>query len=211
MITLYKVTHKESGEFYIGQTRKTIGVNYWTSSNYVSFSRDTIDDWHIEILQQDEDREVIYKAEQIVIREHYDNPLNLNRNYTIEGSGNHYDGYWEDPAARARHSQVTQQQMSDPARRAHNAKMSRAQHRRNPQQKVKHGEKIKQLWRDPEFREKVREAKSQNKDRTSANGLIRAAKLREIKVSCIACRRELVWHASWKHWGSINCKKRQKK
>ena len=105
---IYKITHKLTCEFYIGITKNTIGVDYFTSSKSISFSRETVNDWHIEILTESTDREYIWREEQRLIKENFNNPLNLNRHYRNEDE-KAWDcdpkiakKQWQDPEIRER-------------------------------------------------------------------------------------------------------------
>ena len=88
---VYKLTHKESGEFYIGYREankvpalEDLGKQYFTSSNTIQelgFSN-----FDIEIIEEFETGIEAYNYEQILIKENIHDSLCLNGHYHVNGS-----------------------------------------------------------------------------------------------------------------------------
>lgn len=88
MITLpytYKLTHKETGQFYFGYRSantvpaiQDLGIVYFTSSKII---RPIFNEFDYQILAEYEDGELAYKEEQLLIERNWENPLLLNRAY----------------------------------------------------------------------------------------------------------------------------------
>lgn len=85
---VYKLTHKETGEFYIGYraankvySSNDLGYKYFSSSKKVK----TIgfENFHIEIVAEFFNAEDAYEFEQGLIKENFKDPLCLNKHYTI--------------------------------------------------------------------------------------------------------------------------------
>jgi hypothetical protein len=93
---VYKLTHRETGEFYIGyravnkvSSLEDIGFKYFSSSKKVEELG--FENFNIEIIAEFFKPEVAYEFEQNLISENIKDPLCLNRNYNINGT-NHYYG-----------------------------------------------------------------------------------------------------------------------
>lgn len=88
---VYKLTHKESGQFYIGyrkankvQSGYDIGIVYFSSSPRVKELG--FENFNIEIIAEFFDWKEANLFEQGLIKENFKNPLCLNKNYSINGS-----------------------------------------------------------------------------------------------------------------------------
>jgi hypothetical protein len=84
---VYILTHKETGQFYIGArwankvpSSIDLGVNYFTSSKYV---KPIFDQFECEIVAEFFFKEEAYKFEQQMIYENWSNPLKLNKKYHL--------------------------------------------------------------------------------------------------------------------------------
>lgn len=82
---IYKATNKDTHEFYIGMRSahkvdpvNDIGKIYFSSSNQVIKNKESFE---FEIINIFEDFESTFKAENELIRDHWDNPLLLNKHY----------------------------------------------------------------------------------------------------------------------------------
>jgi hypothetical protein len=80
---VYKLTHKETGQFYFGSrwanivpSSEDLGIKYFTSSKYV---KPMFYDFHIDILAEFFDYKDAYLFEQDMILENWNNPLKLNK------------------------------------------------------------------------------------------------------------------------------------
>lgn len=85
---VYKLTHKETGEFYIGYraankvySSNDLGCKYFSSSKKVKSIG--FENFNIEIVAEFFAWEDAYDFEQGLIKEHFKDPLCLNRNYNI--------------------------------------------------------------------------------------------------------------------------------
>lgn len=85
---VYKLTHKETGEFYIGYRAANkvnaavdIGFKYFSSSRKVKSIG--FENFHIEIVAEFFKADVAYEFEQNLIKENFKDPLCLNEHYTI--------------------------------------------------------------------------------------------------------------------------------
>lgn len=87
MAYVYKITHKETGRFYIGFSKgeKRIGIDYFTSSRHTGYTPETVEEWTTEIIREGEGEEC-WRLEQDMIRDAADDPLILNRHYCPEGA-----------------------------------------------------------------------------------------------------------------------------
>jgi hypothetical protein len=162
MYTLYRITHKENNEYYIGYTKKEIGVNYFTSSKYCTFSKDTVNDWDIEIVMQDDSRDLVWQAEQNMIREHIEDPLCLNKIAHNLTATSFYP--IATPETRAKISATTKARYEDPEERRKQSerlkKQRRTQYwrdRKSAESKAAHERgmvrDMKSTWEGPERRE----------------------------------------------------------
>jgi len=156
MAYVYRITNKETKEFYIGfnNGNLTIGIDYFTSSDYVTYNKDTVGDWDTEIIWEGEHNEC-YDKEQELIRESFDSPLSLNRYVTKPGATPLYKvtpevkekmaksqaANWEKPELRERHIETRKQKWLDPEYRA--------------RQSVSRSKGGKRRWQDPEYREEM--------------------------------------------------------
>lgn len=82
---VYLLTHKTSGEFYIGfrcsnksPSQEDLGVKYFTSSKNV---KSRFKEFDIQILAEFFDRDSAYQYEQQLIKDNFNNPLILNRHW----------------------------------------------------------------------------------------------------------------------------------
>lgn len=88
---VYKLTHKETGQFYIGyrkankvQSYCDIGIVYFSSSKEIE--KLGFGNFDIEIIAEFFDWKEANLFEQCLIKENFKNPLCLNKNYSINGS-----------------------------------------------------------------------------------------------------------------------------
>lgn len=181
MAYVYRITHKETGEFYIGfnSGNRTIGKDYFTSSQYVTYSKETVKEWHTHIIWIGEHDEC-YRKEQEWIAENFDNPLNLNRRYANPGAQPTYKvtpefieimtevntAKWQDPEYRQKQTEARRKIGANPEFRA---KMSEIQKQKaqdpeyrqmlsdrgkerysNPEERRRQSEKMKALCNTPE-------------------------------------------------------------
>lgn len=89
---VYRLTHKESGQFYIGYrcgnskpAEFDLGCDYFTSSKIVADLG--FDNFNKEIIDEVSNSELAYHKEQILIKDSIDDPLCLNRHYVDVGNG----------------------------------------------------------------------------------------------------------------------------
>lgn len=82
---VYKVTHKATGQFYIGMrsankqvAEKDLGIKYFTSNKLV---KSNFDKFNIEILAYFIDQEAAFYFENSLIEEHFHDPLILNKHF----------------------------------------------------------------------------------------------------------------------------------
>ena len=222
MAYVYRITHKETNEYYIGFNKgnRTIGVDYFTSSDYVTFSRDTVDDWTIDILYEDDDQDIVWRKEQVLIQEHINEPLCLNRHYHTSDSlvmrppwedpefkDYHREQCWKrykDPEARRKTSEAVTKSWQDIERRKTHSKRLRKQWR-DPEARRRHSERMKEKYKDPEARRRTAEA---TKAAMTPERLAAKRALRKPKASCIVCRKELAAAYLAMHSVSKSCKKR---
>ena len=206
MAYVYQITHKTTKEYYIGYTKHTIGVDYFTSSNHVSFSEETVDDWDIHIIGEYEDSDTAYDVEQRLIEQHIEDPLNINRTYVKEGQRRfriegdlvryHNERRMKDPLwvegfreatikgakkAKAKKSAKQQAKWADPVW-AEKMRTALKNQRRNTPGRAAAGRAIAKLWKTPEYYNKV------NKE-----------------VCCIKCRRVTYSRCLTNHIGSSKC------
>ena len=89
---VYKLTHKETGQFYIGyrcanKVRSELDIlRYKSSSKYVKELG--FENFNIEIIAEFFNAEDAYEFEQNLIKESFDNNLILNKSYFIKGKFN---------------------------------------------------------------------------------------------------------------------------
>jgi len=81
----YKLIHKQTGQFYFGYrsankvpASQDLGVIYFTSSKII---KPIFNEFDYLILAEHETGELAYKEEQLLIEQHWGNPLLLNRAY----------------------------------------------------------------------------------------------------------------------------------
>lgn len=108
---VYMCVHKTTGEFYIGYREKNVYLNrtsdtdlplYRTSSKYIN---PVFEEYHWHIVAEFVDGASAYDFEQVLIQEHWHNPLLINRQYHAV----------EDTRFRnAGHSQETRQKLRKP-------------------------------------------------------------------------------------------------
>lgn len=89
---VYKLIHRETGQFYFGYRSKNVylglrsiddlGIKYFTSSKTIKKS---FGEFEYSVLAELYTAEYAYDLEQELIREHWGNPLLLNRHYHAEG------------------------------------------------------------------------------------------------------------------------------
>ncbi len=84
---VYKVTHKLNNKFYIGMRSANkvvaeldLGIKYFTSSKYV---KNNFDEFNIEILAYFQDWSSAFEFENTLIKDHWKNPLLINRHYQL--------------------------------------------------------------------------------------------------------------------------------
>ena len=92
---VYKLTHKESGLYYIGYRCKNVslgihstddlGISYFTSSKIINSKN--ILEYDIEIIAEFYIANDAYDFEQGLIREHWEDNLLINDHYHFEGAG----------------------------------------------------------------------------------------------------------------------------
>jgi len=82
---VYKLVHKETGEFYIGfrcankvPANEDLGIKYFTSSKLV---KKTFENFECFVLGEFEDKDAAYTFEQNLIKECFSNPLILNKHW----------------------------------------------------------------------------------------------------------------------------------
>lgn len=88
---VYKITNKETGEFYIGSRYGNVRLQtspendllviYFTSGALELALRENSENYSHEILFRHGEGRVAYWYEQLLIKEHIDNPLCLNKSY----------------------------------------------------------------------------------------------------------------------------------
>ena len=82
---VYIVTHKITGQFYVGfrcankvPSSQDLGSLYFTSSKFV---KKNFSDFDIAIYAEFFDKDSAYECEQLLIKENFDNPLILNKHW----------------------------------------------------------------------------------------------------------------------------------
>ena len=82
----YKITHKTTGQFYIGyrcankvQANLDLGIKYFTSSGYVKELG--FENFKIDWIEEFDNPDQAYKFEQLTIKEYWQDNLNLNMSY----------------------------------------------------------------------------------------------------------------------------------
>lgn len=116
---VYRLTHRDSGHFYIGYRCKNVslalsssndlGITYFTSSKLIN--KNNIDQYEIEIIAEFYHSDDAYDLEQDMIRDSWENDLLINDHYHYKGAGR-----WKNPG----HSTETRKKISD-ARKGHRA------------------------------------------------------------------------------------------
>lgn len=91
---VYKLVHKETGRYYFGYRSKNVslgiqsvddlGIKYFSSSKAI---RKSFSEYNYEVLAEFFEAEFAYDCEQELIREHWDDPLLLNKHYHAENKG----------------------------------------------------------------------------------------------------------------------------
>ena len=132
---VYKLTHKESGEFYIGYREankvpalEDLGKQYFTSSNTIQelgFSN-----FDIEIIEEFETGIEAYNYEQILIKENIHDSLCLNGHYHVNGSYRFVGPHSDKTLLKMRNT------------------------RSSSQYRTALSERTKELWQDEEYRKK---------------------------------------------------------
>lgn len=222
--TIYKVTKKDSGEYYIGYTKHQIGIDYFTSSEHITFSKDTLHEWNIEIIKQDDDRDRAWRIEQALIKEHIEDDLCLNRSYQ-DPNGKVWGTKWDDPEWRVMMTNAISESRKDPKLREQLRKTTTAAWARpesrarfmaglraandkesNRQNKSK---AVKKFYEDPANRQK--QSKIQRRAWSNPELIARhSAMIKQrmsIQASCLLCRRTLSANNLSKHYGSNRCRK----
>jgi hypothetical protein len=203
MAYVYRITHKETKEYYIGYHRRglTIGKDYWTSSNLISFNKDNVHEWHIEIIWTGGDEECWHK-EQSIIRECIKDELCLNRNYS--GPDGVYK-YRVDEEQRRRMSESHKRRWTDELRaersaqtkqnwaskseeekaelRAVTSKSLTAYWEGNESAREERSEELKERWSDPEYKAKHAAVNRDSRKRYWADPVWAAAQVEKMKAN----------------------------
>ena len=103
---VYKITNITTGEFYIGSRyqnvklrlspEQDIGIIYFTSGKLREQFKQNPNNFIKEILFTDINDDIVYTSEQNFIKEHINNPLCLNKQYTNSQGNILYRGKMDD-------------------------------------------------------------------------------------------------------------------
>jgi hypothetical protein len=103
---VYKITNITTGEFYIGSRyqnvklglspEQDIGITYFTSGKLREQFKQNPNNFIKEILFTDINDDIVYTSEQNFIKEHINNPLCLNKQYTNSQGNILYRGKMDD-------------------------------------------------------------------------------------------------------------------
>ena len=217
---VYKITHKGTGQYYIGfsQGTRQIGIDYYTSSadEFIkeSYTADNQHLWDTEILTTHPDPEEAYWIEQDMIASHIDDDLCLNSQYYRRDSGRKVMlttpesemkkiQAMNTPTVKAKMSASQKRRFSDPEQRertrqaaikaqADGQALAKARATNaTPEVRAKRTAQNLKRW-SPEYRKKMSEAQAK-----------KWAERRETQtVACIHCHKSMLFIK--RH----NCKKR---
>lgn len=94
MAYVYKLTHKETGEFYYGvrwankvSSQEDLGIRYFSSSQKI---KNKFAEFNYEVIKEFDDKHEAYRYEQELIREHWRHDKSLNRCLTIKETDSIY-------------------------------------------------------------------------------------------------------------------------
>lgn len=157
MAYVYKITHKETGRFYIGFStgRGTIGIDYFTSSCHTGYTAETVEEWTTEIVREGEGEEC-WRLEQDMIRDAADNPLIINRHYCPEGAKTPVY-FMEHTAEHNRHKSETAKDkwQNDEQYRQNHIEGARKRWDNDDAGRQRMAEFNRKNWQDPEYRAQV--------------------------------------------------------
>ena len=164
MAYVYRITHKETGRFYIGFSKgaKRIGIDYFTSSLHTGYTPETVGEWTTEIIREG-DGEECWRLEQDMIREAADNPLIINRHYCPEGAKIpvYFKPHTEEHN-RHKSETTTDRWQNDEQYRQNHIEGARKRWANDDAGRRRVSEANKKQWQDPEYRERMPKIMSEN-------------------------------------------------